>query len=87
MAWKEVEDKIKELGFTLMSTTKPEIGKVFDGIRMWQPRGFGGVILRTEYLTVSAVRSSEYNYTDLTNKDQCLASSEWVGWKYEEEQQ
>lgn len=86
MAWKEVEEKIKELGFTLMSDIKPEIGKVFDGIRMWQPRGFGGVILRTEYLTVSAVRSSEYNYTDLTNKDQGLASSEYVGWKYEEQQ-
>ena len=87
MAWVEVEEKIKELGFTLMSEAKPEIGKVFDGVRMHQPRGFGGVILRTEYLTVEAVRSSEYNYSDLTNKDQHLASSEWVGWKYEEEQQ
>jgi hypothetical protein len=84
MAWEEIEDKIQALGFALFKDSKPDVGKTFEGVRMWQPRGFGGVILRTEYLSVDALRDSEFNYTDLTNKDKGLASSEWVGWKYKE---
>lgn len=84
MAWQEIEDKIQALGFNLFKDSKPDVDKIFEGVRMWQPRGFGAVILRTEYLSVDAVRYSQFNYTDLTNMDHGLASSEWVGWKYKE---
>jgi len=68
-------------GFTLIDDVKPEIGKVVEAIRVFQPRGFGGVILRTEYKLVPIVRNSEYGYEDTLNGDRELAYSTFEGWR------
>lgn len=77
----EREARWKSMGFTLFDEAKPEIGKEVEAIRVHQPRGFGGVILRTEYLLVNMVREEEYGYTDTTNADKHLAYSEFEGWR------
>lgn len=75
------EARWKSEGFTLMDESKPEIGKPVEAIRVFQPRGFGGVILRTEYKLVPIVRSSEYGYDDTLNGDHQLAYSTFEGWR------
>ncbi|HEJ4407869.1 TPA: hypothetical protein SL557_000148 [Pseudomonas aeruginosa] len=77
----EREARWKSMGFTLIDEAKPEIGKPVEAVRVYQPRGFGGVILRTEYLLVNMVRAEEHSYTDTTNNDKHLASSEFEGWR------
>lgn len=76
---REAEWKAK--GFTLIDEVKPQIGKPVEAIRVIQPRGFGGVILRTEYKLVPIVRSSEYGYDDTLNGDFGLAYSTFEGWR------
>lgn len=68
-------------GFTLMEDAKPEIGKPVEAVRVFQPRGFGGVILRTEYKIVPIIRESEFRYTDTLNKDTHLTSIELEAWR------
>lgn len=68
-------------GFTLIDDAKPPIGKAVEAIRVIQPRGFGGVILSTEYKLVPIVRSSEYGYDDTLNGDFGLAYSTFEGWR------
>lgn len=77
----QYEADLKAKGFTLFDEALPEIGKPVEAIRVHQPRGFGGVILRTERLIVPVIRESEYNYTDTLNQDRCLASSEFDAWR------
>ncbi len=77
----EREARWKSMGFTLIDEAKPEIGKPVEAVRVHQPRGFGGVILRTEFLLVDMVREEEYGYTDTTNGDKHLAYSEFEGWR------
>lgn len=77
----EREARWKSMGFTLIDEAKPEIGKPVEAVRVHQPRGFGGVILRTEYLLVNMVREEEHSYTDTTNNDKHLAYSEFEGWR------
>ncbi|MDU4254524.1 hypothetical protein [Pseudomonas sp.] len=80
----EREARWKALGYTLMDEAKPEIGQPVEAIRVYQPRGFGGVILSTRYLGVNMVRETEYGYTDTTNGDRQLAYSEFEGWRIPE---
>lgn len=77
----EREARWKSMAFTLIDEAKPEIGKLVEAVRVHQPRGFGGVILRTEYLLVNMVREEEHSYTDTTNNDKHLAYSEFEGWR------
>lgn len=75
------EAKWKDQGFTLIDEAKPQIGRKVEAIRVFQPRGFGGVILRTEYKVVPLTRESEYGYTDTLNGDQGLAYSAFEAWR------
>lgn len=77
----EREARWKSMGFTLIDEAKPEIGKPVEAVRVHQPRGFGGVILRTEFLLVDMVRDDEHSYSDNTNNDKRLAYSEFEGWR------
>lgn len=77
----EREARWKSMGFTLIDEAKPEIGKPVEAVRVNQPRGFGGVILRTEYLLVDMVREDEHSYSDTTNNDKRLAYSAFEGWR------
>lgn len=77
----EREARYKADGFTIMDDAKPEIGKPVEAVRVIQPRGFGGVILRTEYKIVPIVRETEYGYTDTLNDDRALAYSAFEAWR------
>lgn len=77
----ERETRYKAGGFTIIGDAKPEIGKPVEAVRVFQPRGFGGVILRTEYKIVPIIRESEYGYTDTLNGDRALAYSEFEAWR------
>lgn len=68
-------------GFTLIDEAKPEIGKPVEAVRVFQPRGLGGVILSTQYKVVPIIRTGEYEYTDTLNGDKCLPYSEFEGWR------
>jgi len=68
-------------GFTIIDDAKPEIGKPVEAVRVFQPRGFGGVILRTEYKIVPIIRETEYGYTDTLNGDRSLPYSEFEAWR------
>jgi len=75
------EARWKAEGFTIFDDAKPALGVPVEAIRVFQPRGFGGVILRTEFKIVPIIRDSEYGYTDTLNKDAALAYSEFEAWR------
>jgi hypothetical protein len=75
------EERWKADGFVIFDDAKPPIGVQVEAIRVFQPRGFGGVILRTEYKIVPIIRDSEYGYSDTLNNDAELAYSEFEGWR------
>lgn len=75
------EDRWKAEGFTIFDDAKPAIGVPVEAIRVFQPRGFGGVILRTEFKIVPIIRKSEYGYTDTLNEDEALAYSAFEAWR------
>lgn len=77
----EREARWKSMGFTLIDEAKPEIGIPVEAIRVFQPRGFGGVILRTEFKIVPIVRETEYGYSDTLNNDKALAYSHFEAWR------
>lgn len=77
----EIEQRVREYGFTLMDEALPEIGKEVEAVRVVQDRGFGGVILNTKRIVVSIVRTGDYEYTDLLNETRMLSQSEFLGWR------
>ncbi|EPV3031746.1 hypothetical protein ACV3HO_002428 [Pseudomonas aeruginosa] len=77
----ELAAKLKADGFTLMVESKPEVGKRVEAVRIFQPRGFGGVILRTVRKIVPITRMAEYSYTDTLNNEAGLVESDFDGWR------
>ncbi|WP_178125748.1 hypothetical protein [Pseudomonas sp. EMN2] len=75
------EARYRTEGFTIMDEERPAIGKRVEAIRVFQPRGLGGVILGTEYKIVPIIRTSEHHYTDTLNKDTDLVYSAFEGWR------
>lgn len=82
MSKSELMVKLEADGFVSTDTEKMPIGVRVEAVRVYQPRGFGGVILRTDYIGVSAIRIEEFSYTDLTNNDKRLGFSDFMAWKH-----
>lgn len=75
------EARFRAEGFTIMDEKRPEVGNRVEAIRIFQPRGFGGVLLGTEYKIVPIIRTSEHHYTDTLNGDTDLVYSAFEGWR------
>lgn len=77
----QIFDEMAPLGFTSMTEQLPEIGATVEAVRCVQARGFGAVILSTEYLIVRAQRTGERTFSDLTNKQESVCLSAFLGWR------
>jgi hypothetical protein len=75
-----LHDSLKRDGFTLMAESKPNVGHDVEAVRIFVRRGFGGVILSTSRKIVPVTRTSEYDYQDTLNNDQCVYS-EFEAWR------
>ncbi len=76
----EMQDWYQTNGYTLMSSSQPNVGERFEAARVVCDRGIGGVIERTRRIGVTAVRRAEHDFFDETNRVQ-VASSEIEAWK------